>query len=97
MPVILVIDDNPSVGTALDLLFSLHDIRTLCAQSPEEGLAVLAREPVDLVIQDMNFVADTTSGDEGVALFHRIREAHPDLPIILLTAWSHLEAAVELI
>ena len=97
MPVILVIDDNPSVGTALDLLFSLHDIRTLCAQSPEEGLALLAREPVDLVIQDMNFVADTTSGDEGVALFHRIREAHPDLPIILLTAWTHLEAAVELI
>ena len=43
MPVILVIDDNPSVGTALDLLFSLHDIRTLCAQSPEEGLALLER------------------------------------------------------
>ncbi|ODU48525.1 MAG: sigma-54-dependent Fis family transcriptional regulator [Lysobacteraceae bacterium SCN 69-48] len=97
MPVILVIDDNPSVGTALDVLFSLHDIRTLCAQSPEQGLDILAREPVDLVIQDMNFVADTTSGDEGVALFHRIRQAHPDLPVILLTAWTHLEAAVDLI
>ncbi len=97
MPVILVIDDNPSVGTALDVLFSLHDIRTLCAQSPEQGLDILAREPVDLVIQDMNFVADTTSGDEGVALFHRIRQSHPDLPVILLTAWTHLEAAVDLI
>ncbi|WP_287599275.1 sigma-54 dependent transcriptional regulator [Thermomonas sp.] len=97
MPVILVIDDNPSVGTALDVLFSLHDIRTLCAQSPEQGLDLLAQEPVDLVIQDMNFVADTTSGDEGVALFQRIRQAHPDLPVILLTAWTHLEAAVDLI
>src|SRR5690606_2000133 len=72
-------------------------IRTLCAESPEQGLDILAREPVDLVIQDMNFVADTTSGDEGVALFHRIRQAHPDLPVILLTAWTHLEAAVDLI
>ena len=97
MPTILVIDDNPSVGTALDLLFSLHEIRTLRAESPEEGLAMLAREDVDLVIQDMNFHADTTSGDEGVALFHRIRARHPDLPVILLTAWTQLESAIDLV
>ncbi len=97
MPTILIIDDNPAVATALDVLLSLHDLRTLCATSPEEGLALLAREPVDLVIQDMNFVADTTSGEEGVALFRQIRQAHPDLPVILLTAWTHLEAAVDLI
>lgn len=97
MPTILVIDDNPAVGTALEVLFSLHDIRCLRAESPDQGLAVLAQAPVDLVVQDMNFVADTTSGDEGVALFHQIRERHPDLPVILLTAWTHLEAAVELI
>ncbi|WP_374249429.1 sigma-54-dependent transcriptional regulator [Thermomonas sp.] len=97
MSTLLIIDDNLAVGTALELLFSLHDLRTLHATSPEDGLAVLAREPVDLVIQDMNFVADTTSGEEGVALFHQIRQAHPDLPVILLTAWTHLEAAVELV
>ncbi|WP_349769556.1 sigma-54 dependent transcriptional regulator [Thermomonas sp.] len=97
MPTILVIDDNPAVGTALEVLFSLHDIRCLRAQSPEQGLAVLTQAPVDLVVQDMNFVADTTSGVEGVALFKHIRAAHPDLPVILLTAWTHLEAAVELI
>ena len=97
MPTILVIDDNPAVGTALEVLFSLHDIRTVHAESPDDGLAMLAREPVDLVIQDMNFHADTTSGDEGVALFHRIRDAHPDLPVILLTAWTHLESAVDLV
>ena len=97
MSTLLIIDDNLAVGTALELLFSLHDLRTLHATSPEDGLAVRAREPVDLVIQDMNFVADTTSGEEGVALFHQIRQAHPDLPVILLTAWTHLEAAVELV
>ncbi|MDQ3287172.1 MAG: sigma-54 dependent transcriptional regulator [Pseudomonadota bacterium] len=97
MPTVLVIDDNPAVATALEMLFSLHDIRTLSVTTPEAGLAKLEREPVDLVVQDMNFHADTTSGDEGVALFGRIRQRHPDLPVILLTAWTHLESAVDLV
>jgi len=97
MPTVLIIDDNAAVGIALDVLFSLHDIAALHAVSPEEGLAVLARQPVDLVIQDMNFTADTTSGEEGVALFRAIRRQYPDLPVILLTAWTHLDAAVDLI
>ncbi|TQK05059.1 sigma-54 dependent transcriptional regulator [Herbaspirillum sp. SJZ107] len=97
MPTVLIIDDNAAVGIALDVLFSLHDIAALHAASPEEGLALLARQPVDLVIQDMNFTADTTSGEEGVALFRAIRRQYPDLPVILLTAWTHLDAAVDLI
>jgi len=52
---------------------------------------------VDLVVQDMNFHADTTSGDEGIALFAQIRARHPDLPVILLTAWTSLESAVDLV
>ncbi|MGI4720101.1 MAG: sigma-54-dependent transcriptional regulator [Janthinobacterium lividum] len=97
MPTVLIIDDNAAVAIALEVLFSLHDIASLRAASPEEGLDILGREPVDLVIQDMNFTADTTSGEEGVSLFREIRRRHPDLPVILLTAWTHLDAAVELI
>ncbi len=97
MPTLLVIDDNPSVGTALELLFSLHDIDVLHAETPDAGLALLRRGGIDLVIQDMNFHADTTSGDEGVALFGQIRAAHPDMPVILLTAWTRLESAVDLV
>ena len=97
MRTVLVIDDNPAVGTALDVLFGLRDIRTLVANSPEEGLAVLARERIDLVVQDMNFSADTTSGEEGIELYRAIRREHSDLPIILLTAWTRLETAVELV
>ncbi|HMB56130.1 MAG TPA: sigma-54 dependent transcriptional regulator [Arenimonas sp.] len=96
MPTVLVIDDNPSVATALEVLFSLHDIDTLRATSPEDGLATLAGNAVDLVVQDMNFSADTTSGEEGQALFGEIRTRFPDLPVILLTAWTHLDAAVQL-
>ncbi|KAF1709578.1 sigma-54-dependent transcriptional regulator [Pseudoxanthomonas sacheonensis] len=97
MPSLLIIDDNPAVATALEVLFSLHDISTLHAQTPEAGLAILQNESVDLVIQDMNFTEDTTSGDEGAALFAQIRARHPDLPVILLTAWTHLSSAVELV
>ena len=97
MPVVLVIDDNRSIAMALEVLLSLHDIDVVSAATPEEGLAALARSNVDLVIQDMNFAADTTSGAEGVALFKQIRERHPDLPVILLTAWTSLDAAVDLI
>ncbi len=97
MRTVLIIDDNPAVGEALSLALSLNEISARTAASPEEGLALLAREHVDVVIQDMNFTADTTSGKEGEALFRAIREQHPDLPVILLTAWTHLETAVELV
>ncbi|HVC01645.1 MAG TPA: sigma-54 dependent transcriptional regulator [Steroidobacteraceae bacterium] len=97
MRTVLVIDDNPAVGTALELLFGLHDIRTQLAATPAQGLTLLARERIDLVIADMNFSTDTTSGQEGAALFRSIRAQHADLPVILLTAWTHLESAVQLI
>ncbi len=97
MPTVLIIDDNPGVGEALSLLLSLHDVQTRVATSPAQGLAQLERGPVDLVIQDMNFSADTTSGQEGTELFHRLRALQPDLPIILLTAWTQLEHAVALV
>ncbi len=97
MRTVLIIDDTAAVAQALELLFRLHDIRTLSALTPQRGMELLAREQVDLVIADMNFSADTTSGEEGEALFRAIREQHADLPVILLTAWTHLESAVRLV
>ncbi|NRR32138.1 sigma-54-dependent Fis family transcriptional regulator [Oxalobacteraceae bacterium] len=99
MPTVLIIDDNAAIAIALDVLFSLHAIEALRAASPEQGLDLLERHAgaIDLVIQDMNFSADTTSGAEGTALFRAIRARHPELPVILLTAWTHLDAAVDLV
>jgi len=99
---ILIIDDNSAVCTALEVLLGLHGFNVSCAHSPDAGLLALAQsdlaaEAVGLVIQDMNFSADTTSGDEGKALFAAIRQRHPDMPVVLLTAWTDLAAAVELV
>ena len=94
---ILVIDDNPDVAHALRVLFKLNNIACDHQATPEEGLKALATQQYDLVIQDMNFTKDTTSGEEGVQLFNEIRAQFADLPIILVTAWTHLETAVELV
>lgn len=94
---ILIIDDNYGIATALEVLFSLYDIQTVHADTPEKGLLCLHSDNIDLVIQDMNFSEDTTSGEEGKILFKRIHESHPDLPVILLTAWGHIEMAVDLV
>jgi len=94
---ILVIDDNDAVRTALDVLLSLEGATVEGAATPAAGLERLARGDIDLVIQDMNFRREATSGEEGVALFRAIRRAHPDVPVVLLTAWTQLETAVELV
>ncbi len=94
---VLIIDDNEGVCSALGMLLDVHNIETRSANDPEEGLRIAAEGDIDLVIQDMNFTADTTSGEEGVELYYRLRKLDPDLPIILLTAWTHLETAVELV
>ena len=97
MPRILVVDDNTAVCTALEILFDLQGIEVESVDNPQAALARLGRGGIDLVLQDMNFSRDTTSGEEGVALFGELRRREPDLPIILLTAWTSLETAVELV
>ncbi len=94
---ILIIDDNHGVCTALEVLLGLHGFEVVSAQSPDAGLQLLDRDDIGLVIQDMNFSSDTTSGDEGKALFAAIRQRHPQMPVVLLTAWTDLAAAVELV
>jgi DNA-binding NtrC family response regulator len=94
---ILVIDDSEAVRTAFEVLLSLHGARVLGAGTPGAGLELLVGERIDLVIQDMNFLREASSGAEGIALFRQIRATRPAVPIVLLTAWTHLETAVELV
>ncbi len=94
---VLIIDDNSGVCEALEVLLDVNDIPAESVHTPAEGIERLRGGAIALVIADMNFEADTTSGDEGVALFQALREADPELPIILLTAWTHLEQAVSLV
>jgi DNA-binding NtrC family response regulator len=93
----LIVDDQPAVRTALQVLLELHGVECLAASGPKQALELVRTEDVGVVLQDMNFSTDTTSGQEGIALFREIRTLDPELPIILMTAWTSLETAVELV
>ncbi len=97
MTKILVVDDNPAVCKALELLFQLHDLDVTLARSPDEALAIVRREDVSVVVSDMNFKRDTTSGAEGEELMRAIRGLDPEMPILLMTAFTSLETAVRLV
>jgi DNA-binding NtrC family response regulator len=94
---ILIVDDQPAMREALELLFEVHGLSAMCAATPEQALQLIKSEDVGLVIQDMNFQDGETSGAGGVALFRSIRALVPELPVLLMTAWTSLETAVELV
>ncbi len=94
---VLVVDDQPAVVTALGVLFDLHGIPNTGVADPGAACRVASNETLGAVVMDMNFSPHVTSGEEGVALFHALREIDPELPIVVITAWASLEAAVVLV
>lgn len=90
---ILIVDDDTAVQVSLALLLKQSGYATLCCDDARQSLALLQREQVDLVLQDMNFSIQT-SGEEGLALLARIKDAYPALPVLLMTAWGSIGLAV---
>ncbi|MEO6326727.1 MAG: sigma-54 dependent transcriptional regulator [Thermoanaerobaculia bacterium] len=97
MSQVLIVEDQPGVARALEVLFEVHDIPCLHAREPAEALRHVATGKIGLVLQDMNFHTSATSGEEGIALFRRIRELDAEMPVLLMTAWTSLETAVQLV
>jgi len=94
---VLIVDDNPAVCEALALMLRLHAFPHEVASSPGQALQCLGRGEIGLVLQDMNFSPNHHDGQEGVRLFQAIRKLDPQMPVLLLTAWTSLESAVELV
>jgi DNA-binding NtrC family response regulator len=97
MSKVLVVDDQEAVRMAIKLLLELNEVPVLTAATPEEAFGLIRTDDVGVVLQDMNFSQDETSGKEGTELFRTIRKLDPDLPVLLMTAWASLESAVELV
>ena len=92
---VLIVDDNKSVLTSLELLLEDEFERVETASNPNSILSVLDTMPVDLVILDMNFSAGVNTGNEGLFWLRRIQEIAPELPGIMLTAYGDVELAVK--
>lgn len=94
---VLVVEDQPAVSQALGVLFDVHGIPFDVAARPEDASRLVESGSIGVVIQDMNFSPSATSGAEGVALFRELRLLAPELPVLLMTAWTSLETAVQLV
>jgi DNA-binding NtrC family response regulator len=81
----------------MSLLFEVHDLPCVVAATPAQALEIIANDDIGVVVQDMNYAGDTTSGREGVELFRAIRRLDPEMPVVLMTAWTSLETAVQLV
>ncbi len=91
---ILIVEDDSAVQVSVALLLKQAGLDALCCDSPKQALALLAAEPFDLVLQDMNFSMQT-SGEEGLALLANIKDNYPALPVLLMTAWGSIALAVK--
>src|SRR5688572_18308956 len=94
-PRILVADDQAEILSALKLLLKREGFDVATASSPAGVLDIAAREHVDVALVDLNYSRDTTSGAEGVALVEHLHRKHPDLPVVVMTAWATVEVAVQ--
>ncbi len=94
-PNVLIADDQEDVLEALRLLLKGEGFRSRTATSPREALRTLESNDFDVVLIDLNYARDTTSGEEGLDLLSRIRELDSTLPVVVMTAWGSVEIAVE--
>jgi DNA-binding NtrC family response regulator len=95
MPRILIADDQPDVLAALRLLLKGEDYNIITASSPAGALSFVEREELDLVLIDLNYTRDTTSGSEGLDLLSRMQAVDSTLPVVVMTAWGSVDVAVE--
>ena len=95
IPRTLIADDQPDVATALRLLLRDAGHQTEAVNSPAAALEAIKEREFDLVLMDLNYARDTTSGQEGLDLITSIRQIDSTLPVVVLTGWGTVELAVE--
>jgi DNA-binding NtrC family response regulator len=92
---VLVADDQPHILEAVELLLEPQGIHVDCTRSPQLLLEALSQSDYDVLLIDLNYTRDTTSGKEGLDLLARLQEIDPRMPVIVMTAWGNIDLAVE--
>ena len=91
---LLVVDDNRSILAAVQLLMGNYFARVVTLPSPNQLLTTLRREPVDVILLDMNFSAGINTGNEGFYWLQEIHRNYPDIKVVLFTAYADIDLAV---
>ena len=95
MPRILIADDQPDVLEALRLLLKAEGYEIEASSSPKMVLQALEARDYDVLLMDLNYARDTTSGQEGLDLLTQIQALDSTLPVVVMTAWGSVSVAVE--
>jgi phosphoserine phosphatase RsbU/P len=94
-PRVLIADDQADLLDALRLLLKGEGMQMEAVTSPDAALAELAARPYDLLLMDLNYTGDTTSGTEGMDLLSRVQAFDASLPVVVMTGWGSVDLAVE--
>jgi DNA-binding NtrC family response regulator len=94
-PRVLIADDQPDVLEALRMLLKGEGFATESAASPSGILSAVETHDFDVVLMDLNYARDTTSGQEGLDLLNRLQALDSTLPVVVMTAWGSVDLAVE--
>jgi phosphoserine phosphatase RsbU/P len=94
-PRTLIADDQPDILEALRLLLKGEGYQTEGVSTPNDVIEALKVHDFDLLLMDLNYARDTTSGQEGLDLLSRVQALDSTLPIVVMTAWGSVELAVE--
>ena len=92
---VLIADDQEQVLFALEMLLHRYGFSTEAVKHPARVIRALQTEHFDVVLMDLNYTRDTVGGGEGLELVSQIRSENSQLPIIVMTAWSSVDLAVE--
>lgn len=93
---IVVVDDNPTILTALKICLTAEFERIVTLTSPDTLVSTLSNgEHVDVVLLDMNFSLGVNTGQDGLFWLRTLKKLHPDTPVVLMTAYADVQLAVK--
>ena len=92
---LLVVDDNPAIFTTLEICLERVFSKIVTLTTPDAILATLEQEKVDVILLDMNFSLGINNGQEGLIWVQAIHRRHPNIPIVLMTAYADVKLAVK--
>lgn len=95
MDTILVIDDQADVRMAAIVALNQTGYQCIEAQGPEQALEIINSSTISLILLDMNFRLDTTSGEEGLRFLKQLQQLGSTIPVVVMTAWASVDVAVK--
>jgi DNA-binding NtrC family response regulator len=94
-PLILLIEDNREVRLSARFILEDHGFSITELENPTQAIDYLQQQSADLILLDMNFALDTTSGEEGLRFLRWLQQQSQQIPVVAMTAWSNTQLVVQ--